>query len=329
MRLGFIPFSIQRGAGVAQSVQATRHHSKQLREEGRVHGHGANVRDRSKQLRDPDRGPVTLGRGDDPHGLEGYIRSEAVKHGVDPDTAVRVAKSEGLRDFSGDHGTSFGAFQLHKKGGLGDQFQKETGLDPADPKNERATISWALQNAKKTGWEPYHGAARVGIGHRTGIDRPAHTAAPGPVGGDNPAAFIMHHTGGRGSVEGVKDTLNQRGLGVEYVMDREGNISRTGDRGAAHMLPGWGKGEGLSNRNTVGMEVIARDNGDVTPQQVKAAKAFIEKNYPTTPVFGHGEVNPGHKEADEGMAIVNAIRADRKNASAKPEKPFDPETIAP
>ena len=28
-------------------------------------------------------------------------------------------------------------------------------------------------------------------------------------------------------------------------------------------------------------------------------------------MFGHGEVNPGHKEADEGMTIVNAIRRDR------------------
>jgi hypothetical protein len=43
---------------------------------------------------------------------------------------------------------------------------------------------------------------------------------------------------------------------------------------------------------------------------------FIRENYPSTPVFGHGEVNPGHKEADEGMAIVNAIRQERSNQTA-------------
>jgi hypothetical protein len=63
--------------------------------------------------------------------------------------------------------------------------------------------------------------------------------------------------------------------------------------------------------NIVGMEVIARDNADVNQKQVEAARRFIRENYPNTPVFGHGEVNPGHKEADEGLKITNAIRAER------------------
>lgn len=287
-------------------------------------------------------GPVSVGRGEDPRGMEGHIRAEAKKYGRDPDTAVRVAKSEGLRDFSGDHGTSFGAFQLHKHGGLGDEFQKETGLDPADPANEKATISWAMKNLDKTGWSPYHGAARVGVGKWDGIAGTQPTGsgqvADGPVKdqtapqglkGNDVAAFIMHHTGGRGTPEGVQNTLRERGLGVEYIMDRDGNISVAGGRGSAHMLTGWGKGEGLSNRNTVGMEVIAKDNADVTPAQIRAAKAFIDQNYPDTPVYGHGEVNPGHKEADEGMAIVNAVRGGRQNASAAPPAKFNPETMTP
>src|SRR5215475_2842445 len=124
-----------------------------------------------------------------------------------------------------------------------------------------------------------------------------------------PNAFIFHHTGGRGDAQGVIDTLRARGLGVQYVMDRDGNITQIGGPGSQHMLSGWGpQGTGLNNGNTVGMEVIARDNNDVTPKQVQAARDFIAQNYPNTPVFGHGEVNPGHKEADEGMSIVSAIR---------------------
>ncbi|WP_024517073.1 N-acetylmuramoyl-L-alanine amidase [Bradyrhizobium sp. Tv2a-2] len=139
--------------------------------------------------------------------------------------------------------------------------------------------------------------------------------------GQAPQAFIFHHTGGGGGPEGVRDTLEGRHLGVEYIMDREGNIVPGGGNMRSHMLPGWGKGEGLSNNNTVGMEVIARDNKDVTPAQVAAARAFIAKNYPNTPVYGHGEVNPGHKEADEGAAIVNAIRSDRASQAAQAKPP--------
>ena len=45
-------------------------------------------------------------RSDDPRGLSDYIRETARKYGVDPDVALKVAKSEGLRDFSGDGGKS-------------------------------------------------------------------------------------------------------------------------------------------------------------------------------------------------------------------------------
>ncbi len=36
--------------------------------------------------------------------------------------------------------------------------------------------------------------------------------------------FIVHHTGGRGGVDGVIDTLRNRGLAVHYVIDRDGRI---------------------------------------------------------------------------------------------------------
>jgi hypothetical protein len=62
-------------------------------------------------------------------------------------------------------GTSFGDFQLHVKnnilglslGGLGDTFQKETDLNPRDPHNWRAMDIFALKQAKKGGWTPWHG----------------------------------------------------------------------------------------------------------------------------------------------------------------------------
>jgi hypothetical protein len=37
--------------------------------------------------------------------------------------------------------------------------------------------------------------------------------------------------------------------------------------------------------------------------------------YPNTPIFGHGQVNPGHKEPDEGLSARAAALAYRANTS--------------
>jgi hypothetical protein len=95
-----------------------------------------------------------------------YIRKSAVAHGIDPDVAVAVAKSEGLTDYVGDRGSSFGPFQLHygnvagggmAVGGLGDTFTKKTGLDARDPDTIRQQIDFALTEAQRGGWGPWHG----------------------------------------------------------------------------------------------------------------------------------------------------------------------------
>lgn len=127
--------------------------------------------------------------------------------------------------------------------------------------------------------------------------------------------MIIHHTGGRGTPESVINTFNQRGLSSQYIMDREGRVWNAlpeGTRGA-HILPA-GNRSGLSNSNTLGLEIIAKDASDVTPQQARAAAAFAlakAKQYGFSPshIFGHGEVNPGHKQADEGLAAARLARA--------------------
>jgi hypothetical protein len=140
--------------------------------------------------------------------------------------------------------------------------------------------------------------------------------------GSMPKAFVMHHTSGRGTVEGVMNTLRGRGLGVQYIMDREGNIYHTGGPGAAHMRPYFSKQGtalareiGAQNQTVVGMEIIAKNNKDVDPKQVAAAAAFMRKYYPNVTPYGHGQLNT-HKEADEGMAAVNAIMAERRGTGA-------------
>lgn len=110
--------------------------------------------------------------------VESYIRSAAASRGINPDTAVRVAKSEGLGSYVGDAGSSFGPFQLHygnvagggnSVSGLGDEFTRQTGLDARDRATVPQQIDFALDQAKKGGWGPWHGAAKVGIGNWEGL----------------------------------------------------------------------------------------------------------------------------------------------------------------
>lgn len=139
-----------------------------------------------------------------------------------------------------------------------------------------------------------------------------------------PTGFVVHHTGGGGTPEGVINTLNERGLGVQYVMDRDGKIYSAlpeGTRGAH--IQNSNNGSGLSNQNTLGMEIIAKDAGDVTPQQKAAAAAFItakaaQYGFPVSNVFGHGEVNQGHKEPGEGLAVAQMVRGGLSGAGGFP-----------
>ncbi len=109
-----------------------------------------------------------------PIGTEAYIREAAIKRRINPDVAVAVARSEGLNNYIGDKGTSFGPFQLHYKNnipglsnaGLGDEFTKATGLHARDPNTVKQQVDFALDQALRGGWGPWHGyrgGARDGL----------------------------------------------------------------------------------------------------------------------------------------------------------------------
>lgn len=115
-----------------------------------------------------------------------FIKQYASSIGIDPDIALKVAKSEGLgagvwqSNFMKDgfREPSFGPFQLLKGGqgtgfgtGLGNKFMQQTGLDPADPANWQQSTAFALDQAKAGGWGPWYGAKNQGITGFTGIDQ--------------------------------------------------------------------------------------------------------------------------------------------------------------
>lgn len=124
--------------------------------------------------------PVTTGSTGLPDitAVEAYIREAATQRGVDPEVAVKVARSEGLApgvwqsNFvkDGRRETSYGPFQLLEGGGLGDKFKKLYGASPSDPSTVKQQIDFALDEAATSGWGAWYGAAKVGVGKWTGLE---------------------------------------------------------------------------------------------------------------------------------------------------------------
>ena len=117
--------------------------------------------------------------------MEKWIRTYADRHGVDPDIAVKVWKSEGGMDYQSNikkgnqqkykgKEDSWGPFQLYRGGGLGNAWEKTYNKDlrtANDPVSIQQQIDFALQNAAKSGWGQWYGAAKVGIGNKDGIPK--------------------------------------------------------------------------------------------------------------------------------------------------------------
>lgn len=95
-----------------------------------------------------------------------YYRDQAAKRGIDPNVVESVVRSEGAGGYIGDHGSSFGDFQLHYGGvapggnsvpGLGDAFTAQTHLDARNSDTWKQQADFALDQMKSGGLGPWHG----------------------------------------------------------------------------------------------------------------------------------------------------------------------------
>jgi hypothetical protein len=113
--------------------------------------------------------------------IEAYIRQAAQRRGVNPDIAVRVAMSEGgLNDpfrqgesmLSYGREQSYGPFQLHMRGGGVGERALKAGIDPR--KDWKRGVDYALDE----------GAAKAGIGSRTGLEKARAVGVSSPNAAD-------------------------------------------------------------------------------------------------------------------------------------------------
>ncbi len=137
-----------------------------------------------------------------------------------------------------------------------------------------------------------------------------------------PQGVVIHHTGG-GDLAGALETGAENGTGATYYVDRDGSIYQAAGEDKKMVSirdPNSpyrnGSHSNLSNDNTIGIEVVGKDDKDITPQQravVKSLVGDIVKRNHMDPnnVVGHGEIQGGprgNREPDEGLASAQDFR---------------------
>ena len=157
----------------------------------------------------------------------------------------------------------------------------------------------------------------------TEVDADAGPPMMNAPNGKPPVALIVHHTSGRNSAESVVDDwrTNRPGVGAQMIMDRDGTIHETnkefGYGGTGNFL--HSVIPGVSNQTAVGIEVIAKDDADMTPAQIESLKRLAGPKgpYANVPVYGHSQVSPGDRD-NEGVRGVTAINEARQGGGQQP-----------
>ncbi|RYH00302.1 MAG: tail length tape measure protein [Alphaproteobacteria bacterium] len=241
-------------------------------------------------------------------GIAAYIAKGAAARGIDPNIALKVAKSEGgLSSWNlqskfvknGVQEPSFGPFQLYKGGGLGNDFMKKTGLDPALAQNGPAGVDFALDHAAKNGWGAWYGAKNTGIGKFEGIG----------VGGSSSAA------------EAVNKLAESAGAATKGLDTMGGAVGKLGQNLATSAFPsapsaptggggmGWlGSlfgGGGLSSADIAKytpMVGLFADGGDVT-----GPGSGTSDSIPT--MLSNGEFVVKASQSKKHRALLHAINS--------------------
>jgi hypothetical protein len=151
--------------------------------------------------------------------VDKLIEDEAAKRGIPAEPFKAIFRREGASRYTGDPDargapTSFGPFQIHRgeiavgrntARGLGDQFFKETGLDPADPKTVRQQVQWQMNKAIELGssfWGHYHGLGGQNFGALRGTQQRLTAVEDYKPSAGTPALFAEGGAGGVGGLIG-------------------------------------------------------------------------------------------------------------------------------
>jgi peptidoglycan hydrolase-like protein with peptidoglycan-binding domain len=115
--------------------------------------------------------------------IEEIIVDEAELRGIVPSVAVRIFRAEGAGSYQsriprtgrgslGGREASFGPYQLYIGGGLGNDYQQQTGRDLTTDNTEEGIVNqirFALDAAVTQSWQPWYGRGPAGVGRTEGL----------------------------------------------------------------------------------------------------------------------------------------------------------------
>ena len=117
--------------------------------------------------------------------VEAIIIREANLRNIDPTVAVAIFRSEGAGAYQSQIGrtgkgslggkeASFGPYQLYTGGGLGNQYEKETGRQLTEDNSLEGLekqIQFSLDSAVDSGWTPWYGRKTAGVSEKQGLGK--------------------------------------------------------------------------------------------------------------------------------------------------------------
>jgi hypothetical protein len=129
---------------------------------------------------------------------------------------------------------------------------------------------------------------------------------------------VLHHTGDNRLTSALNEferfQTDKEGKskgykhGVQYVIDRDGTVYNIApDKSIMYHA---GTKSGVTNQNSIGVEIVSKNSESFTEAQTKSAKAlvaFLRKRHGDLNVVGHGEISPD-KMKSEGRALAEEIR---------------------
>lgn len=132
----------------------------------------------------------------------------------------------------------------------------------------------------------------------------------------NIKGVVVHYTEGSDTIEGNASWSNKTNTGAHYYIGKDGKVFRWADDSVNMPHAGVGrsgKRPDLTNESTIGIEIMLGKGEEPNDAQIATALRLIaaksrEHGFTKDDVFGHGELTPGHRKSNEGMAVVNRVR---------------------
>ncbi|PLP58258.1 hypothetical protein CYK37_15195 [Mesorhizobium loti] len=253
--------------------------------------------------------------------MESYIRQSAGQRGIDPDVAVRVARSEGLQrgtwqsnvTRNGAREPSYGPFQLLVGGkgtgfpeGVGNRFMDATGLDPADPANWQRGIDFALDTAGKQGWGQWYGSRAAGISPFQGIGARTAPAANVGAAGQSGNEQVAGPSMGTPAMQAPPALLTAGARQDRPISE----VSQAGQQPSAQ-----------GNLPTQGAQAEQFDLSRLPAAAGGTADAFDASKGPTLPMLLNALQNPWLNEAQRGLVKREIERLTGERQQEQPRKP--------